>query len=78
MERTREHLLEEILRITIAAVLSGATGWNEIEGYAKAKIAWFRTLLELPAGIPSHDTFNRVFSALDSDELEKGFVEVVL
>ena len=74
VERTREHLLEEILLITIAAVLSGATGWNEIEGYAKAKVGWFRTFLKLPGGIPSHDTFNRVFSALNSDELEKGFV----
>jgi predicted transposase YbfD/YdcC len=74
VERTREHLLEEILLITIAAVLSGASGWNEIADYAKAKIEWFRTFLKLPGGIPSHDTFNRVFSALDGDELEKGFV----
>lgn len=74
VERTREHLLEEILLIAIAAVLSGASGWNEIEDYGKAKREWLSTFLRLPAGIPSHDTFNRVFSALDPEELEKGFV----
>jgi hypothetical protein len=74
VERTREHLLEEILLITIAAVLSGANGWNEIEDYAYSKHAWLKSFLTLPSGIPSHDTFNRVFSALDPEELEKGFV----
>jgi predicted transposase YbfD/YdcC len=74
VERTREHLLEEILLITIAAILSGANGWNEIEDYAQSKIEWFKSFLTLPGGIPSHDTFNRVFSALDPEELEKGFV----
>jgi predicted transposase YbfD/YdcC len=74
VERTREHLLEEILLIAIAAILSGAGGWNEIEQYGKAKQEWLKTFLCLPAGIPSHDTFNRVFQALDPQELEKGFV----
>jgi predicted transposase YbfD/YdcC len=74
VERTREHLLEEILLISIAAILSGANGWNEIEDYAHSKYAWFKSFLTLPSGIPSHDTFNRVFSALDPEELEKGFV----
>src|ERR1039458_5670477 len=74
VERTREHLLEEILLIAIAAILSGANGWNEIEGYAHCKRKWLKSFLTLPGGIPSHDTFNRVFSALDPEELEKGFV----
>ena len=74
VERTREHLLEEILLIAIAAILSGASGWNEIEDYAHSKHDWFQSFLTLPGGIPSHDTFNRVFSALDPEELEKGFV----
>ena len=73
VERTREHLLEEILLMTIAAVLSGAGSWNEIEGYGKAKRLWFKGFLKLPGGIPSHDTFNRVISGLDPAELEKGF-----
>jgi predicted transposase YbfD/YdcC len=74
VERTREHLLEEILLMVIAAVLSGAESWNEIEGYGKAKRLWFKSFLKLPGGIPSHDTFNRVISALDCAELEKGFM----
>jgi hypothetical protein len=74
VERTREHLLEEILLIAIAAILSGAGGWNEIESYGKAKVDWLRSFLTLPAGLPSHDTFNRVFAALDPEELHKGFV----
>jgi predicted transposase YbfD/YdcC len=74
VERTREHLLEEILLMVIAAVLSGADSWNEIEGYGKAKHLWFKSFLKLPGGIPSHDTFNRVISGLDSAELEKGFM----
>ncbi|HEX3587859.1 MAG TPA: ISAs1 family transposase [Candidatus Angelobacter sp.] len=74
VERTREHLLEEILLIAIAAVLSGADSWNEIEDYGKAKFDWLKTFLQLPAGVPSHDTFNRVIAALDPAELEKGFV----
>ena len=41
VDRTREHLLEEILLMVLAAVLSGAESWNEIEGYGKAKHAWF-------------------------------------
>lgn len=74
VERTREHLLEEILLMAIAAILSGANGWNEIEDYAHCKREWLQSFLTLPGGIPSHDTFNRVFSALDPEELEKGFV----
>ena len=74
VERTREHLLEEILLISIAAILSGANGWNEIENYGKAKRAWLSSFLRLPGGIPSHDTFNRVFAALAPEELEKRFV----
>lgn len=74
VERNREHLLEEILLIAIAAVLSGAESWNDIADYGEAKLEWLKTFLSLPSGIPSHDTFNRVFAALDPEEMEKGFV----
>jgi predicted transposase YbfD/YdcC len=74
VERNREHRLEEILLIAIAAVLSGAESWNDIEDYGQAKREWLKTFLTLPSGIPSHDTFNRVFAALDPEEMEKGFV----
>jgi hypothetical protein len=74
VERNRDHLLEEILLIAIAAVLSGAESWNDIADYGKAKQEWLKTFLTLPSGIPSHDTFNRVFAALDPLEMEKGFV----
>jgi predicted transposase YbfD/YdcC len=67
-------LLEEILLISIAAVLSGAESWNDIAEYGEDKLQWLKTFLTLPSGIPSHDTFNRVFAALDPDEMEKGFV----
>jgi predicted transposase YbfD/YdcC len=52
VERTREHVLEEIVLIAIAAILSGAGGWNEIKNYGKARIDWLHTFLALPSGIP--------------------------
>ncbi len=60
--------------IAIAAVLSGAESWNEIEDYGHAKLDRLKSFLTLPFGVPSHDTFNRVFAALDPEQLENGFV----
>lgn len=69
----RRHNFHDILVITILATICGADGWTEICEFAEAKIDWLKTFLELPNGIPSHDTFGRVFSLLDSDKFETCF-----
>lgn len=68
--RTRRHELPELLFIALAAVLCGAEGWTDVEEFGKANRAWLETFLDLPNGIASHDTFGRVFAALDPDALE--------
>jgi predicted transposase YbfD/YdcC len=65
VERTRQHSLIDILVIGICALLCGGEGFNDMEDFGRAKEPWLRTFLGLQEGIPSHDTFNRVFSALD-------------
>lgn len=74
MDRTRHHALGDILFITICAVTCGADGWTEIELFGNAKIEWFRIILALPNGIPSHDTFGRVFARLNPEQFERGFL----
>lgn len=69
--------LESILVIGIISVLCGANSWDEMEEYAQSKEEFLRTFLELPNGIPSHDTFNRVFSNIDSHKFEACFMEWV-
>ena len=71
VERTRRHRLQDIVTIAICAVICGAEGWTDMELFGKAKESWFRTFLELPNGIPSHDTFGRVISALAPDAFER-------
>ena len=73
VERTKLHKLEDILAITICAVICGAEGWNEIELFGRSKRKWFKTFLELPNGIPSHDTFARVISSIKPDDFEQRF-----
>jgi len=74
VERTRRHVLGDIVFIAIAAILCGAGSWDEMERFGKAKRSWLKSFLQLPHGIPSHDTFNRVFQALSPEELEKSFL----
>lgn len=75
IDRTKEHLLADIVFITISAVICGAETWNDIENYGNSKKSWLKQYLELPNGIPSHDTFNRFFSALDPEQLEYCFLD---
>jgi predicted transposase YbfD/YdcC len=65
VDRTKKHLLGDILVIAVCAVIAGADGFEEVETFGRAKEPWLRRFLALPNGIPSHDTFNRVFAALD-------------
>ncbi len=68
------HLFLDILVITICAVICGADGWTEVQLWGEANEAWLRTFLELPNGIPSHDTFGRVLGLLDPQQFGKCFL----
>jgi len=72
-QRTRVHALKDIITIAILAVIAGAKGWEDIEEYGINKQQWLSTFLELPAGIPSPDTFRRVFEKINPQELEQCF-----
>jgi len=65
VERTRWHKLVDILVIGLCSQLTGGEDFTDMEVFGNAKLEWLRTFLDLPYGIPSHDTFNRVFSAID-------------
>ena len=68
INRRRDHDLIDILVIGVCTLLCGGETFNDMEDFGKAKLDWFRTFLNLRNGIPSHDTFNRVFAALDPKE----------
>jgi predicted transposase YbfD/YdcC len=72
--RNFKHSLMDILLITALATIAGADGWVEIRQFAVAKESWLRTFLELPNGIPSHDTFGRVFSLFSPEIFESCFM----
>jgi DDE_Tnp_1-associated len=65
IDRTKKHLLLDILAITLCATIAGADSFEEVERFGKARHDWLRRFLALPNGIPSHDTFNRVFAAIN-------------
>src|SRR3954454_16383649 len=77
MERRKLHQLHDIIFITIAAVLCGCDEWNDIEEFGQIRYDWLKTILELPNGIPSHDTFNRVFALLDPHQVQQCFTSWV-
>ncbi len=72
-----EHRLIDIIGITICAVICGANSWVEIEEYGVSKLEWLKEFLELPHGIPSHDTISRLFAQLNPEQLQSCFLSWV-
>lgn len=73
----KAHIFLEILIIAILAVICGADGWSDVELFGKNKKTWLKTFLKLPKGIPSHDTFGRVFAKIKPEAFQKRFMEWV-
>lgn len=76
-DKNQKHKFIDIMAIAILSTISGADTWDDMEDWATAKIEWLSTFLELPNGIPSHDTLNRVFSLLDPEQFHKAFIDWV-
>ena len=74
VERTRRHQLVDIIAIAICAAICGADSWVHVELFGRSKLEWFQTFLELPNGVPSHDTFGDVFARLDPEQFQNCFV----
>ncbi len=73
IDRTKLHNLTDILVLSVLAVICGADSFVAIALFGQLNEAWLRTCLELPHGIPSHDTLGRVFARLDAARFEEGF-----
>ena len=71
----RRHKLIDLLTIALFAVICGADGWAAVAQYGRARLAWLKTFLDLPHGIPSHDTLGDVFSRLDPGAFDRRFQE---
>lgn len=76
-DHTRRHKLIDIVTVAICGVICGADSWVDLEIFGKSKEGWLKGFLELPNGIPSHDTFGRVFSLLDAQQFRDSFLEWV-
>lgn len=74
IERTKRHDLLEIIVIAICGIICGADSWVEIAEFGQAKATWLKQFLRLPNGIPSHDTFGRVFARLDPQAFQQCFL----
>lgn len=73
IDRTKLHKLLDIVVIAVCAVICGADSWEDMQRFGEAKYNWLKGFLELPNGIPSHDTFGRVFARLDPEQFEACF-----
>ena len=71
--RAKRHELGNVVFMAICAVLGGADCWTDVEVFCNSKRQWFESLLDIPDGIPSHDTFGRVFSMLDPEQFQRCF-----
>ena len=77
IERTKKHSMTDLLVISICGFICGIDNWVELEEFGNIKKSWFRTFLELPNGIPSHDTFGRFYAALDPEQFSRCFAHWV-
>lgn len=76
-DSNKRHELLDIITIALCAVICGADSWEDIEEFGNTKEEWFKTFLELPHGIPGHDTFARVFASMDPKEFQQAFLRWV-
>ena len=74
-EQGKRHQLLDIIAMTICAVIGGAEGWCDVEWFVKSKYDWFKGFLAMPNGVPSHDTFGRVFAAIDAEQFRNCFMD---
>jgi hypothetical protein len=70
-DSNKRHKLLDIITISLCAVICGADSWEDIEEFGITKKVWFKSFLELPHGIPSHDTFTRVFASMNPKEFQE-------
>jgi hypothetical protein len=71
VDRTKSNNLEDILVLSVLAVLFGAEGWEDIESFAKRWFAWLKKFIKLRAGVPSHYTISRVFRMISPDAFQE-------
>jgi predicted transposase YbfD/YdcC len=73
-DHTKLHNLLDIIALTLCAVVSGSENWTDIEAYGDEKLPWLETFLDLPNGIPSHDTLGRLFASLNPSAFQECFL----